>query len=73
MQQTPAYDQYNETLLDMIPKGLSRITEIGCMRENLTQAYLATNTHCQWTGIDIEPDKIGTEDGKILMNKFKQK
>ncbi|MGI9211395.1 MAG: class I SAM-dependent methyltransferase [Methylococcaceae bacterium] len=58
MQQTPAYDQYNETLLDMIPKGLSRITEIGCMRGNLAQAYLAANPHCQWTGIDIDPDNI---------------
>ncbi len=58
MQQTPAYDQYNETLLDMIPGGLKRIMEVGCMRGTLAQAYLQANPDCKWTGIDIDPDNI---------------
>lgn len=58
MQQTPAYDQYNETLLDMIPPGLHRITEVGCMRGTLAAAYRLNNPQCEWTGIDIDPDNV---------------
>lgn len=56
MQQTPAYDQYNETLLALIPTALRRITEVGCMRGTLAAAYLASHPDCEWTGIDIDPD-----------------
>ncbi len=58
MKQTPAYDQYNDTLLAIIPPGLDRITEVGCMRGTLAQAYLAGNPYCLWTGIDIDPDNV---------------
>ncbi len=58
MQQTPAYDQYNETLLDLIPENLRAITEIGCMRGTLAEAYRAKNPDCHWVGIDIDPDNI---------------
>lgn len=58
MQQTPAYDQYNETLLESIPANLDRIIEIGCMRGNLAEAYKSKNPLCEWIGIDIDPDNI---------------
>lgn len=58
MQQTPAYDQYNETLLELIPPQLHRIIEVGCMRGTLAVAYRASNPDCEWIGIDIDPENI---------------
>lgn len=56
MKQTPAHDLYNDTILAMLPPGLKRVVEVGCMRGTLARVYRAQNPSCEWTGIDIDPD-----------------
>lgn len=56
MDQTPAHDLYNDSILAMLPPGLSKVIEVGCMRGSLAKAYLKSNPDCHWVGIDIDPD-----------------
>ena len=56
MEQTPAHDLFNGTILAMIPPGLSKVVEVGCMRGSLAREYLKTNLKCHWVGIDIDAD-----------------
>jgi 2-polyprenyl-3-methyl-5-hydroxy-6-metoxy-1,4-benzoquinol methylase len=56
MEQTPAHDLFNETILAMLPIRLSKVVEVGCMRGSLAREYLKDNPHCRWTGIDIDAE-----------------
>lgn len=56
MEQTPAHDLFNHTILSMLPPGLSKVVEVGCMRGSLAREYLKTNPQCRWVGIDIDAD-----------------
>ena len=52
------FDNVNENLLQIIPKGSRTVVELGCMRGSLARAYLKSNTHTQWIGIDKDADHI---------------
>jgi SAM-dependent methyltransferase len=54
----PVYDQFNDTLLDLIPAGLQRVVEVGCKRGTLAKEYLVKNSGCKWIGIDHDIDHI---------------
>lgn len=56
MEQTPAHDLFNDTILAMLPAGLTKVVEVGCMRGSLAREYLKTNPQCLWVGIDIDAD-----------------
>lgn len=55
MAQTPAYDTVNTGVLKLLPAGLRRVVDVGCMRGALARTYRATNPDTHWTGIDIDP------------------
>ena len=58
MKQTPAHDQYNDTILDMLPPNLKSVVEVGCMRGSLAKVYRERNPTCSWIGIDIDQDNV---------------
>lgn len=58
MKQTPAHDLYNDTILQMLPPGLKRVAEVGCMRGTLARVYGEKNPDCEWIGMDIDPDNV---------------
>ncbi len=56
MRQTPAHDQYNADILQMMPKALTRVVEVGCSSGALARAYTAENSGCHYTGIEVDPE-----------------
>jgi 2-polyprenyl-3-methyl-5-hydroxy-6-metoxy-1,4-benzoquinol methylase len=63
MKQTPAHDKYNDTILDMLPRNLRSVVEVGCMRGSLAKVYGERNPACNWIGIDIDPDNVEVAKG----------
>jgi len=58
MKQTPAHDVFNESILSLLPQGLKKVVEVGCMRGSLGKEYVRTNPDCKWTGIDIDEENV---------------
>lgn len=56
MKQTPAHSIVNLDLYNLIPQGIDRLVEVGCMHGQMGQAYLTNNPNSHYTGIDIDPD-----------------
>jgi SAM-dependent methyltransferase len=56
VRQTPAHDQYNADILQLMPKALARVVEVGCSSGALARAYTADNSGCDYTGIEIDPE-----------------
>src|SRR5579862_210369 len=56
MQQTPAHDQHNPDLLALMPADARRVIDVGCSVGALAQAYRVLNPHCDYVGIEIEPN-----------------
>ena len=59
MKQTPAHDRHNPDVLRLMPKNLGRVVEVGCSSGALARAYTAENPGCEYTGIEIDADKLG--------------
>ena len=53
MDQTPAHDKANMTVLEIIPSESSKIIEIGCGSGALAREFKALNPHCHYVGLDI--------------------
>ncbi len=58
MNQTPAHDLFNDSLLAMLDFQPNRVVEVGCMRGTLAKEYLKRAPNCEWTGIDIDQDNV---------------
>lgn len=52
------YDQVNQTILDLLPKDLNFIVDLGCMRGMLAKSYRLKNKNTYWVGIDKDPDHL---------------
>lgn len=55
MEQTPAHDHFNPDLLNVMPRNLGRVVEVGCSNGGLARAYINENLACEYTGIEIDP------------------
>lgn len=53
MEQTPINLLANGDLLQLIPPHARRVIEVGCSGGGLAREYLATNTRCEYVGIEI--------------------
>lgn len=56
MKQTPANYMFNPRLLDLMPRELKRVIEVGSSSGALARAYKAINSSCEYIGIEIDPD-----------------
>jgi len=56
MKQTPAHDIFNTDLLEIMPRGLKRVIEVGSSSGALARAYKAINSSCEYIGVEIDPD-----------------
>jgi SAM-dependent methyltransferase len=56
MKQTPAHDRHNPDLLRLMSKNLKRVVEVGCSSGALARAYIAENSGCEYTGIEIDAE-----------------
>ena len=56
MNQTPAHQNHNPELLDLIPTQSKSVIEIGCSSGALAREYRKINTNCHYVGIDIDPE-----------------
>lgn len=56
MKQTPAYDIINEDLLALVPTGVRRVVDVGCMLGSLARAVRRRAPSAEVIGIDIDPD-----------------
>lgn len=63
MPQTPAHAVVNQDLLGLMPPGVRRVVEVGCMHGALAQAYRARNPAVDYLGIDIDPAYAGVAAG----------
>jgi len=53
MNQTPAHDNANMTVLEIIPSDSRKIIEIGCGSGALAREFKIGNPHCHYVGLDI--------------------
>ena len=53
MEQTAAYSNHNQDLLDSMPK-VSTIVEVGCSTGALAKAYKNQNPSANYTGIEVD-------------------
>jgi trans-aconitate methyltransferase len=58
MQQTPAHNVANPHLLGLVPPGVRRVVEVGCMQGDLARAVRAQHPGVHYTGIDIDPEYL---------------
>lgn len=56
MKQTPIHFNYNADILEIMPKDLKRVVEVGCSSGALAKAYTSVNPDCEYIGIEIDPD-----------------
>jgi 2-polyprenyl-3-methyl-5-hydroxy-6-metoxy-1,4-benzoquinol methylase len=56
MQSTPYHSSINQELLDLIPGGLSKLVDVGCMGGLLAQAYRARNPQAHYIGIEANAE-----------------
>lgn len=54
MNQTPPTDIYNQTVFEVIPKGLKKIIEIGTGSGALANAYKKENPNTNYIGVEID-------------------
>ncbi len=54
MQQTPASDKCNQSLLKAIPLSARRVVEVGCSSGALAREYKKLNPQCHYIGIEID-------------------
>ena len=54
MEQTPAHEQHNPDLLQLIPKLSKNIIEIGCSSGALAREFKKINPTCNYFGVDID-------------------
>ena len=54
MDQTPAHEIANATLLAQIPRDASKIIEFGCSSGALAREYKAINPDCHYVGVEID-------------------
>lgn len=55
MEQTPAHDQHNPDLLDMIPQTAAKLIEVGCSSGALAREVKRRSPACHYVGIEIDP------------------
>ena len=53
MEQTPAHDNANLTVLELLPPQAKRIIEVGCGSGALAREYKKINADCHYLGLDI--------------------
>ena len=53
MEQTPAHDNANLTVLELLPPQAKRIIEVGCGSGALAREYRKINADCHYLGLDI--------------------
>ena len=58
MEQTPAHDNANLTVLEMLPSDAKKIIEIGCGSGALAREFKIINPNCNYIGIDIVQDYV---------------
>jgi SAM-dependent methyltransferase len=56
MMRTAMHDRPNLDLIGLVPRGLSRIVEVGCSSGALAAAYLAVNPEAEYIGIEVDPE-----------------
>ena len=56
MKNTPIHDDFNKSLLPLIPEDASRVIEVGCSSGALARAFLAINRQCEYIGIEVDSD-----------------
>jgi SAM-dependent methyltransferase len=56
MKQTPMHHEHNPQILNLMPKDLKRVVEVGCSSGALGKAYRAINPGCHYTGLEIDPE-----------------
>lgn len=56
MKQTPAHEQHNQELLELIPKHCRKLIEVGCSSGALAREYKKINPQCWYLGIEIDRD-----------------
>lgn len=56
MKQTPAHNVVNNELMSLIPDGVRRIVDVGCMHGQMAHAYKQKNPVVHYVGIEIDPD-----------------
>jgi len=69
MDQTPAHDLHNDTILAILntlrPES---VVEFGCMRGSLAKKYRETVPDSLWYGIDIDEDNV--HQARVIPNGF---
>lgn len=58
VQQTPAHDQHNPDLLQLIPVGSNRVIEIGCSSGALAREFKRLNRNCNYFGVDVDSSYV---------------
>jgi ubiquinone/menaquinone biosynthesis C-methylase UbiE len=56
--QTPAHEQHNPDLLQLIPLTSKHLIEIGCSTGALAREYKKINPECSYSGVDISPHYV---------------
>lgn len=52
MDQTPAHENHNPDLLNLVPRNAKTIIEIGCSSGALARKYKKINSGCQYVGVE---------------------
>jgi len=58
MQQTPAHEKHNDTLLKSIPNNSVNLIEIGCSSGALGREFKKINPACLYDGVEIHPEYV---------------
>ena len=54
MKQTPIHSGHNPDILNMMPKDLKSVVEVGCSSGALAREYARINPGCRYTGLEID-------------------
>ena len=58
MDQTPAHEQHNPLLLQLMPAHARRVVEVGCSSGALAREYKKVNAACHYIGVDVMPQYL---------------
>jgi len=58
MEQTPAHENANMTVLELLPSNSMRVMEIGCGSGALAREFKVINPACHYVGLDVVEDYL---------------
>lgn len=58
MDQTPAHENHNPDLLELIPRNAKTIVEVGCSSGALAREYKKINSDCRYVGVECVPEYV---------------